>query len=126
MRRHFFSDPVLLQITVELTGKEFFSAIQPQALDLSFGFRFHKPFEVPETIEDFTLLLDEVDSREPRIIVDEGDKISASAKTNILCRSPYMKCIKSSLFRLRLRSFGKGNRCCFPSWQASQIVPSGH
>ena len=53
-------------ITVELTGKVLFSAIRPQTLDLSSRFRFHKPFEFPETVEDFALPLNEVDPRVQR------------------------------------------------------------
>ena len=48
------------------------------------------PFEVSETVDDFALPLNEVDPRVPRVVVDEGDEISAPAKTNILCRPPYI------------------------------------
>ena len=72
-----------------MTGKVLFSAIRPQALDLESHFGFHEPFEVPELVEDFALPLKEVDPGVPRVVVDDGDEISAPAKTNILCRSPY-------------------------------------
>ena len=48
------------------------------------------PF-VPETVEEFTLLFDEVDPCVSRIVVDEGDKISTLAKTDVLCRPPYIR-----------------------------------
>ena len=61
-----------------------------QALDLPSRFRFHEPFEIPETVEDFALPLNEVDPCVPRVVVDEGDEVSAPAKTNVLCRPPYI------------------------------------
>ena len=85
------SNPHFLQIVVELAGKVLFSAIRPQALDLASRFGFHEPFEVPETVEDFTFLLNEVDPDVLRIVVDEGDEISTPAKTNVLCRPPYIR-----------------------------------
>ena len=78
----------LLQIAVELVRKVLFSAIRPQALDLASRFSFHEPFEVPKTVEDFALPLNEVDPRVPRVVVDE---ISAPAKTNVLRRPPYIR-----------------------------------
>ena len=78
-------------ITVELTGKVLFSAIRPQALGLASRFGFHEPFEVPEIVEDFALPLNEVDPCVPRVVVDEGDEISTPAKTNVLCRPPYIE-----------------------------------
>ena len=108
----------LLQITVELAGKVLFSAIWLQALDLPLCFPFDKIFRVPKTVENFIILFDEVDPCVPAVIVDEGDKVSTPAKTHVLFGPHTSECIKSSLFRLRLHSLGKGSRCCFPSWQA--------
>ena len=51
----------------------YFSAIRPQVVDFSPCFPFDETFEVSETVEDFTLLFNEVDSRVPRVVVDEGD-----------------------------------------------------
>ena len=81
----------MLQITVELTGKVLFSAIRPQALDLFPYFPFNETFKVPETVEDFTLLLNEIDPSESRVVVDEGDEILTPTKTNVLCRPPYIR-----------------------------------
>ena len=65
----------LLQITVELVGKVLFSTIRPQALDLPLYFPFDKIFQVLKTVENFTLLFDEVDPCVPVVVVDEGDEI---------------------------------------------------
>ena len=80
----------LLQITVELTIKVLFSAIRPEALDLPPRFPFDQILEAPETVEDFTLLFDEVDPCVLSVVVDEGDEISTPANSHVLCRSPYI------------------------------------
>ena len=80
----------LLQITVELARKVLFFALRPQALDLPPCFPFDKIFQVPKTVENFTLLFDEVDPCVPVVVVDEEDKTSTPAKTHILCRFPYI------------------------------------
>ena len=81
----------LLQVAIELAGEVLFCTIRPQALDLSLCFPFDKIFRVPETIEDFAFLLDEIDPHVLAVVVDEGDEISTPAKTYILCRSPYIQ-----------------------------------
>ena len=96
----------LLQITIELAGKVLFSAIRPQALDLSPCFHFDETFEVPKTFEDFTLLFNEIDPRVPRIVVDEGDEISTPAKTNVLCRPPYIRIYQVELVPAPVHSLG--------------------
>ena len=51
----------------------------------------------PEIVEDFTLPLNEVDPCVPRVVVNEGDEISAPAKTNVLCRPPYIGMYQAEL-----------------------------
>ena len=46
--------------------------------------------EVPKIVEDFAFPLNEVDPRVPCVVVDEGDEISAPAKTIVMCRPPYV------------------------------------
>jgi hypothetical protein len=73
-----------------LTGKVLLSAIRTQALNLLSGLVLHEPFQVLEAVEDFTLPLNEVDPCVPCVVVDEGNKVSASAKTNVLRLPPYV------------------------------------
>ena len=81
----FVSNAHLMQITVELAGKVHFSAIRLQALDLPLCFPLDNIFQVLETVENFTLLFDEVDPCVLAVVVDEGDEISTPTKTHVLC-----------------------------------------
>jgi hypothetical protein len=73
-----------------LAGKILLSAIRTQALDLPSRLVLHEPFQVSEAVEDFAVSLNEVDPCVPRVVVDEGNQVSASAKTNILRWPPYV------------------------------------
>ena len=75
----------------------------------------------PEIVEDFTLPLNEVDPCVPRVVVNEGDEISAPAKTNVLCQPPYTKMYQVGLVPAPVMLVGEMKSVLLPSWQASQI-----
>ena len=65
-------------------------------------------------VEDFALPLNEVDPRVPRVIVNEGDEISTPAKTNILCRSPYIRMYQVELVLASIMLVGERKSVLLP------------
>ena len=55
------------------------------------NFLFDKTFKVQESVENFALVFDEVDSIMPVVVIEEGEEISTLAKTYILCQNTYIR-----------------------------------
>ena len=86
----FSPNSFLSEIRREVVREVLLAAIRSQASYMSTSGFFDFVLECLEMSEHFTLLPHWVDSGVPGEVVDEGDEISAPAKTNVLCQPPYI------------------------------------